>query len=140
MLTKNLHKIDARRLVRAAQEARRRAYAPYSKFRVGAALQTESGRIYTGCNVENASFGLSLCAERNALARAVADGQRKVVAIAIYAGTVQPISPCGACRQVLAEFNPKMKVIMAGRRGTFLSVGLESLLPSSFGAKQLEIQ
>jgi cytidine deaminase len=131
-------KTDVRHLIEAAKEARSRAYAPYSRFRVGAALLASDGRIYTGCNVENASFGLSLCAERNAVARAVADGRRQFSAIAIYAGTDQPVSPCGACRQVLAEFNPRMMVIMASRGGAFRAVGLERLLPRSFGRKQMK--
>jgi cytidine deaminase len=92
------------KLFAAAVEARGRAYAPYSKFQVGAALWTEDGAIVPGCNVENASYGLSICAERNAVARMVAEGRKRVAAVAIVVDTEQPCPPCGMCRQVLTEF------------------------------------
>ena len=91
-------------LVQAAIEARKNAYAPYSDFSVGAAVLGASGKIYQGVNLENASYGLTICAERNAIACAVANGERNITAIAVAADTEQPILPCGACRQVMAEF------------------------------------
>jgi cytidine deaminase len=113
----------------AAVDARGRAYAPYSRFAVGAALVGASGRIFTGCNVENLSFGLTMCAERVALGQAVVFGEREFVAIVIVADTKLPVSPCGACRQVLAEFQSNLVVHLCtldGQRETF---SLEQLLP-----------
>ncbi|GIV97816.1 MAG: cytidine deaminase [Herpetosiphonaceae bacterium] len=96
--------IDFDELLRAALEARQRAYAPYSGFPVGAALLTGSGRMYPGCNIENASYPLCLCAERTALASAIAAGERDLRAMVVVAATAEPVSPCGACRQMLVEF------------------------------------
>ncbi|HAF02174.1 MAG TPA: cytidine deaminase, partial [Spartobacteria bacterium] len=93
-------------LVKAALQARNYAYAPYSKFSVGCALLTKSGKIFTGCNVENISLGLTICAERAAVAAAIAEGEKDFVAIAVVTDSDAPALPCGACRQVLAEFNP----------------------------------
>jgi len=104
---------DQQRWIAAARDVRERAYAPYSKFKVGAALVASDGRIFTGCNVENISFGLTMCAERVALGRAIAEGVTNFRAIAIVADTDQPVSPCGACRQVLAEFNPDLSIHLA---------------------------
>jgi cytidine deaminase len=101
-------------LIAAACEAREQSYAPYSRFRVGAALLGTSGRVYTGCNVENASLGLSICAERVAACRAVADGERTFEALAICTDSAQPTPPCGACRQFLREFGPELIVLLAG--------------------------
>ena len=117
------------KLVEAAREVRTKAYAPYSEFAVGAALQTKSGDVYAGCNVENLSFGLTLCAERGAIAAAVSAGARDFVAIAIMADSKQPPLPCGACRQVLAEFNPKLPVISATVSGEIQTFDLADLLP-----------
>jgi cytidine deaminase len=108
---------DLADLVAAACEARRRSYSPYSGFRVGAAVRDDQGRVHVGTNVENASFGLSICAERAAVFRAVADGARTLAAVAICADGVEPTSPCGACRQVLLEFGPDMTVVLAGENG-----------------------
>lgn len=116
-------------LVNAAATARLKAYAPYSNFQVGAALLTENGEVFTGCNVENLSFGLTLCAERVALSAAVARGHRAFERIAIVADTTSPISPCGACRQVLAEFAPEMEMILANLRGEAERFTLDQLLP-----------
>jgi cytidine deaminase len=124
-------------LLAMARRAGRKAYAPYSKFRVGAALLAGDGRVFTGCNVENASYGLSQCAERNAVARAVAEGCRDFRAIAVASDRPEPASPCGACRQVLAEFNRRMKVITAGRKGGVSATRLDRLLPSAFGPEDL---
>jgi cytidine deaminase len=112
-----------------AEEARKRAYSPYSQFAVGAALQLADGRVVTGCNVENLSFGLTICAERVCVGSAIAAGDREFAAIAVAADTVDPVMPCGACRQVLAEFNPKLKVISATASGKRATYRLDTLLP-----------
>lgn len=119
-------------LIAAAHAARKRAYAPYSRFAVGAAVETSGGTIYAGCNVENASYGLTICAERVAICRAVADGARIFRRIAIVADAAQPCSPCGACRQFLLEFNPRIEVIMLNRRGQSRTRRLDTLLPHAF--------
>jgi len=116
-------------LIESAAAVRLLAYAPYSRFSVGAALLTTDGRIFCGCNVENLSFGLTLCAERGALAAAIAKGCLTFSAIAIVADTDVPISPCGACRQVLAEFCPDLKIISANLKGLIETFSLVELLP-----------
>ena len=118
-------------LLEAALAARERAYAPYSKFLVGAAVRVESGKIYTGCNVENASYGLTVCAERNALFSAVGAGERKFTALCVVSDTEEPISPCGACRQVMAEFKVPC-IILANLKGDVKEYTLEELLPYGF--------
>lgn len=117
-------------LLQLAREVRDNAYSPYSNFRVGAAVLCENGEIFTGCNVENASLGLTICAERNAIAKMIASGNRAPVAVAIV-GDITPCTPCGACRQVLAEFNPDMKVILETTDGEAV-FNLRELLPFSF--------
>jgi cytidine deaminase len=126
-----------RLLMAAARQAAQAAYAPYSKFRVGAALLAGSGRIYSGCNVENASYGLTNCAERTAVFKAVAAGERKIVAIAVHTPTRRPTPPCGACRQVLNEFGPGAAVFCTGRAGRPLETTVDQLLPSAFGPASL---
>ena len=124
-------------MVRRAVAARERAYAPYSGFAVGAALLAADGRIFTGCNVENASYGLTICAERTALFKAISEGARKFEAIAIACGK-GPCAPCGACRQVLHEFAPDLPVIMADAAGREVrEARLGELLPEGFGPKSL---
>jgi cytidine deaminase len=118
-------------LVAAAAAARRRAHAPYSNFAVGAALLDSSGRVHVGCNVENASYGLTICAERNAVAAAVAAGASRFVAIAVVTDATPPASPCGACRQVLAEFGD-MSVVLANPEGEQLRTSVSDLLPHAF--------
>ncbi|MFQ6058744.1 MAG: cytidine deaminase [Anaerolineae bacterium] len=122
-------------LVALAQTARRNAYAPYSDFAVGAALQAKSGQVYTGCNVENASYGLSMCAERVAVFKAVEAGEREFTAIAIVTET--GAMPCGPCRQVLREFGGELRVIVANSQGERWVYTLEELLPHSFTVRQL---
>lgn len=122
-------------LISAASAVRAQAYAPYSEFAVGAALRAVDGALYVGANVENASYGLGICAERNAVAHAVACGARTFVAIAVV--TQNGVTPCGACRQVLAEFNPELLVIVADTHGNQRSYRLDELLPAAFGPKQL---
>ncbi len=124
-------------LVHAAVEARRAAYAPYSQFAVGAALLTESGAIITGANVENASYGLTVCAERVAVFRAVAQGERRFRALAI--SLTGAGAPCGACRQVLHEFAPGLPILMADPEGgTVQETTLAALLPRAFGPEDLD--
>ncbi len=117
-------------LVKAAREARENAYAPYSRFKVGAALLGTDGKIYRGCNVENGSYGLTSCAERNAVFNAIAAGCRTFRAVAL-AGAADYTVPCGACRQVLAEFRVPV-VILTKENGTYTCAALDSLLPQPF--------
>lgn len=119
--------MDLDELINAAWTAREHAYAPYSKFSVGAAVLSVSGRIFTGSNVENLSYGLTQCAERTAICSAVAEGVREFLMLVVVADTAVPISPCGACRQVMAEFGVP-RVILANR-GERLEFSLEELLP-----------
>ena len=122
-------------LVEAACTVRARSHSPYSRFKVGAALLGVSGRVYPGTNVENASFGLSICAERSAVVRAVADGETAFTAIAVCADGPEPTPPCGACRQVLLEFAPDAVVLMAGERGAagpVLRLTVAELVPHAF--------
>ena len=123
-------------LVKRALEARENAYAPYSNYRVGAALLGRSGRIYTGGNVENASYPLTICAERSALVKAVSEGEQKFTAIAV--ATENAGSPCGACRQVLREFGKKTIVLIADTDGNYRETRVGDLLPDSFSRKDLE--
>jgi cytidine deaminase len=120
-----------------AREARERAHAPYSMFRVGAAVIDESGRVHAGCNVENASYGLTICAERNAVAAAVAAGASRLTACVIITDTPEPVTPCGACRQVLSEFSADMHVVCVTLDGAHRSYALRELLPEGFDAGHL---
>lgn len=125
-------------LIRAALTARQKAYVPYSNFPVGAALLTKDGKIITGCNVENASYGLSNCAERTAFFKAVSEGVVEFQGIAIVADTEGPVSPCGACRQVMMEFcPPKMKVWLANLHGDIQETTVAELLPGAFSKGDL---
>ena len=118
-------------LLNAALSAREHAYAPYSKFLVGAAVLAKSGKIYAGCNIENASYGLTVCAERNALFSAVGAGEREFTALCVVGDTEASISPCGACRQVMAEFKVTC-IILANLKGDVKEYTLEELLPYGF--------
>ena len=118
-------------LLLLARKAAQEAYAPYSGYKVGAALKCADGSIYTGCNVENASFSLTICAERNAVFKAVSEGKRDFTAIAIYMDSDKSFPPCGACRQVISEFAPRIPVIYANRDETVEST-LDLLLPGAF--------
>lgn len=123
------------KLVEQARAARRRAYAPYSHYLVGAAVLTAAGDVFTGCNIENASYGLTICAERVAIASAIAAGQRDFVMLALV--TANGGSPCGACRQVMVEFAPDMPVIIADEQGIRQTLPAHALIPGFFGPEHL---
>lgn len=133
--------IDGKLLMQKAQEARSFSYSPYSHFRVGAALLTKSGKIYTGCNVENAGYSATNCAERTAIFKAVSEGERDFIAIAIVGGregeTSEFCSPCGVCRQVIAEFCDGNFIIILGNEDNFKQYTLNELLPLAFTDKDL---
>jgi cytidine deaminase len=122
-------------LIASAKAAREHAYAPYSNFKVGAALLGKSGRIYTGCNVENAAYGPSMCAERTAIFKAVSEGEREFEAIAVV--TENGVSPCGTCRQVMMEFAPDMTVFISNIQGNVRITTVRDLLPDGFTPKHL---
>lgn len=124
-------------LVTAAQQARERAHAPFSRFKVGAAVEDEEGRIYTGCNIENATYGLTVCAERVAVFKAVSEGARGFRRIAVVADTEALTPPCGACRQILWEFCGDAEVVLANLRGKTETLRLRDLLPRPFDASFL---
>ena len=125
-------------LFRAALAARENAHAPFSKFRVGAALEEESGQIFTGCNVENATYGLTICAERVAVFKAISEGARKFKRIAVAADTDRLTPPCGACRQILWEFCGDIEVALVNLQGKTESVRLKDLFPRPFDASFLD--
>jgi cytidine deaminase len=126
-------------LVAAAKRASRRAYCPYSGFRVGAAVLGQSGAIAAGCNVENASYGLTICAERSAVAQLISTrGERDIRMVVIYTPTATPTGPCGGCRQVLNEFGPNMRVLCVCDGPERIDATLNTLLPTAFGPRNLE--
>lgn len=124
--------ISYRKLISHAQKAKRYSYSPYSKFRVGAALLTTDGKIYTGCNIENSSYGLTICAERTAIFNAISQGARKFRALAIVSDYGDFTPPCGACRQVLMDLASNIDLIFNNRKGEYLVVSLNELLPMPF--------
>lgn len=126
-------------LIKKAIKARNRAYTPYSKFKVGAALLAESGEIYTGCNIENAAYPVSCCAERVAIFKAISSGERKFKQMAVVADTDRPVSPCGSCRQVMAEFFSKdMPIYLTNLQEETLHTSIEELLPGFFQSTDLK--
>ncbi|ABY42990.1 MULTISPECIES: cytidine deaminase [Bacillus] len=131
--------MDKKKYIEEANKMLSKAYIPYSKFPVGAALVTKEGKIYTGCNIENASYGLCNCAERTAIFKAVSEGERDFSYLVITGETDGPISPCGACRQVIAEFcDPKMPVLLTNVKGDEKEVTVEQLLPGAFSIEDLK--
>jgi cytidine deaminase len=125
-------------LIDAATDARENAYAPFSKFRVGAALETDDGEVNSGCNVESASYGLTVCAERVAICKAISQGKHKVKHIAVVADTEELTPPCGVCRQIIWEFGGDIPVILANLKGKVEVVQMKELLPRAFDTKFLK--
>jgi len=130
--------MDKNMLVEKAIEARSKAYVPYSKFQVGAAIITSNDHLYLGCNIENASYGLTNCAERTAIFKAVSEGDTEIKAIAVVGDTEGPVSPCGACRQVIAEFaTEETKIYLANLNGDVKETTISEILPGYFSSKDL---
>ncbi|QQK75828.1 cytidine deaminase [Salicibibacter cibarius] len=126
-------------LIQQAKEARDSAYVPYSGFPVGACAKTEAGFFFRGCNIENASYGLSNCGERTAIFNAISAGAKRVKTIAVIADTKEPVSPCGACRQVMAEFmDPEAEVVLANLQGDTKKTTVAALLPGAFEAGDMD--
>ncbi|MTI95659.1 MAG: cytidine deaminase [Firmicutes bacterium] len=126
------------RLVGAALKAREQAYVPYSMYRVGAAVLTRSGKIYSGCNIENSSYGLTVCAERTAIFKAISEGEQEFKAIAVAVDTEQPATPCGACRQVMSEFfTDNTEIILINTAGHGDITTISQLLPAAFTPRNL---
>lgn len=130
--------MDIRKLIDMALEAREKAYVPYSKFKVGAALLTENGKIFTGCNIESAAFTPTICAERTAIAKAVSEGYTEIKAIAIVGNVEEYTFPCGVCRQVIREFSKDATIIIAKNHDDYRIFKLEDLLPHGFGPEDLD--
>ncbi len=134
-----LENLSIENLTKVANEMLEKAYVPYSKFPVGAALVTKEGKIYTGCNIENASYPLTNCAERTAVFKAVSEGDKEFQTIVVTADTEGPVSPCGACRQVLVEFcDPEMPVILTNKKGDIKETTVSELLPGAFREKDMD--
>lgn len=125
-------------LIEAAEKARENSYAPYSKFRVGAAVETKAGKIYSGCNIENASYGITVCGERVAIWKALSEGEREFSQIAVVVDTEELTPPCGVCRQIIWEFCGNIPVTLANLSGKSETLMMEDLLPRAFGRRFLE--
>ncbi|OIJ22137.1 cytidine deaminase [Anaerobacillus alkalidiazotrophicus] len=130
--------METNRLIDEAKLAREKAYVPYSKFKVGAALLTKDGKIYHGCNIENAAYSMCNCAERTALFKAYSEGDTEYSTLCVIADTARPVPPCGACRQVITELCPKdMKIILTNLHGDIEETTVENLLPGAFSPEDL---
>jgi cytidine deaminase len=130
--------MEIKSLIDQAKEARKQAYTPYSNFQVGAAVLTKNNHVFLGCNIENASYGLTNCAERTAIFKAISEGEKDIEAIVVVGDTDGPISPCGACRQVMAEFcDENTKVILTNLKGDIVETSIKQLLPGFFSSKDL---
>lgn len=129
--------MDYKKLVKRAQTARKRSHSPYSRFRVGAALLTKKGKIYTGCNIEVSSFGLTICAERTAIFKAISEGEKRFAAIAIATDEDSFTAPCGACRQVLMDLAGNIDFVMSKKNGDVRIMKMSDLIPFPFGPKNL---
>ena len=129
---------DLENLVEAAREVRERAYAPFSNFKVGAAVKTKSGKVYIGCNIESASYGLTVCAERVAIWKAVSEGEREFTNVAVVADTEELTPPCGVCRQIIWEFCGDIPVTFANLKGKTETVQMKEILPRAFDTKFLK--
>jgi len=127
---------EIQELVQLAKAAADKAYAPYSKFKVGAALLTANGKVFSGSNVENAAYGLSICAEQVAIVKAVSSGETNFKIMVIFSPTEDLTPPCGACRQVIAEFNPRMEVILVNKKGEMKALNMNKLLAEPFTLKK----
>jgi cytidine deaminase len=130
--------MEMSQLIEEAKIARERAYVPYSKFQVGAALLTVDEKVYHGCNIENAAYSMCNCAERTAIFKAFSEGDKQYTALAVVADTERPVPPCGACRQVISELCPKdMKIVLTNLNGDIEEITVEELLPGAFSAEDL---
>ncbi len=136
-MTNQLSAAEAKRLVAEAKKAREQAYTPYSHFQVGAALLLPDGSVVRGCNVENVSYGLCICAERVAVVTAVASGHREFSALGVITASSPPAAPCGMCRQMLAEFASDLPIVLANMQGEVEQINLRDLLPHAFSARDL---
>jgi cytidine deaminase len=133
--------LNTKKLIDEAIKAREKAYVPYSKFGVGAALLTTDGKVYHGCNIENAAYSMCNCAERTALFKAFSEGDRGFKMMAVVADTDRPCSPCGACRQVISELCPKdMKMVLTNLKGDIQEMTVEELLPGAFSPEDLHAE
>jgi cytidine deaminase len=133
--------VNNQQLIEEAKRAREKAYVPYSKFGVGAALLTTDGKVYHGCNIENAAYSMCNCAERTALFKAYSEGDKNFQMLAVVADTDRPCSPCGACRQVISELCSKdMKVVLTNLKGDILEITVEDLLPGAFSPEDLHAE
>jgi cytidine deaminase len=131
--------MEDNKLIKEALDAREMAYVPYSTFKVGAALLAEDGTVYKGCNIENAGYSMTNCAERTAFFKAVSEGVKDFVKLAVVADTEGPVSPCGACRQVISEFcDPDMEVILTNLKGDIQRTTVAELIPGAFGPRDLK--
>lgn len=124
--------MENKELIDIANKAKNFSYSPYSKFRVGAALLCEDGKIFTGCNIENASYGLAVCAERTAMLKAISEGYKNFKKIAIVVDTPTPAYPCGACMQVMSEFAPNLQILLCGSNNQIVETNLTQIFPQQF--------